>query len=80
LKFAPYSSALGDVPDADPSSDLKGKKLGVAGISPNWRCAPIRGRRPARISPASSSPCLALRRSYRQNPRGRIDAVLNFWT
>jgi len=89
LKFAPYSLALGGVmvPDASPIrqlSDLKGKKLGVAGgaIDKSWLLLRAYSRKTTGTDIADivepvygAAPLLT-----EQIRSGRIDAVLNFWT
>jgi NitT/TauT family transport system substrate-binding protein len=89
VKYAPYSSALGAVMVAPGSpiqnlSDLKGKKLGVAGgaIDKSWLLLRAYTKKELgtdiadMVSPAfGAAPLLT-----EETRSGRLDAILNFWT
>ncbi len=89
LKFSPYSSALGAVmvhPDSEIKtlSDLKGKRLGVAGspVDKSWILLRAFSRKhlgkdisELAIPVFGAAPLVA-----EEVKNGRIDAVLNFWT
>jgi NitT/TauT family transport system substrate-binding protein len=89
LRFAPYSSALGDlmVPPGSPVrrlADLKGKRLGVAGgpIDKSWLLLRAYSRRTMGQDIADvAHPLFAAAPLLTEESRnGRLDAVLNFWT
>lgn len=89
LKFAPYSSALGSlmVPIDSPIkslSDLKGKRLGIAGtaIDKSWVLLGAYAKKSIGVDLATyvtpvfgAAPLLT-----EEIKNGRLDAVLNFWT
>jgi NitT/TauT family transport system substrate-binding protein len=89
LLFAPYSSALGIlmVPAGSPVrslSDLKGKRLGVAGgpIDKSWLLLRAYSRRTMGQDIADlAHPVFGAAPLVTEESRnGRLDAVLNFWT
>lgn len=89
VKFAPYSSALGElvVPSDSPIksiSDLKGHTLGVAGsaIDKSWLLlrAYTRQKLGQDISEVAQPSFGAAPLLNEEIRAGRIDAVLNFWT
>jgi NitT/TauT family transport system substrate-binding protein len=89
LLFAPYSSALGIlmVPAGSPVrslSDLKGKRLGVAGgpIDKSWLLLRAYSRRTMGQDIADlAHPVFGAAPLLTEESRnGRLDAVLNFWT
>lgn len=89
LKFAPYSSALGELMVAPDSpiktlADLKGKKLGVAGgaIDKSWLLLRAYSKKELGTDLAEmvypsygAAPLLT-----EETRSGRLDAILNFWT
>lgn len=88
LQFAPFSSALGALMVAKDSpiktlSDLKGKKLGVAGgpLDKSWLLfrarahSEVKGDIATMLEPVFGAPPLL----SEQLRLGRIDAVLTFW-
>jgi len=89
LKFAPYSSALGAVMVAPDSgiktlSDLRGKRLGVAGspVDKSWILLRAYSRKTLGkdISELATPVFGAAPLVAEEMKSGRVDAVLNFWT
>jgi NitT/TauT family transport system substrate-binding protein len=89
VKYAPYSSALGAIMVAPGSpiqtlSDLKGKKLGVAGgaIDKSWLLLRAYTKKELGTDIADMvSPAFGAAPLLTEEARsGRLDAILNFWT